>query len=887
MNTLLLHAQPYSLWLTRQLDQKRLDLTWLNTHLFQALTHNDFVQFADFSTDDEETLAKNLRLLRRHVMAHIMIRDLNQLSDLAEVTQTITQLADFAIYCAVSFAYRYYEKMYGTPIGQYSQQAQFLNVVAMGKAGGYELNVSSDIDLIFIFGESGSTNGKRERSNQEFFSKVGQKVIRLLDDITEDGQVFRVDMRLRPDGDSGALVCSETALEQYLITQGREWERYAWCKARVITPYAHDITNIVRPFVFRKYLDFNAYHAMRDLHQQICQEIQKKGMTNNIKLGAGGIREIEFVAQIFQMIRGGQNRSLQLKGTQETLHQLNALSILPNDTVNTLLEAYVFLRNMEHRLQYWDDLQTQTLPDPPTQQALLAQSMGFDTWQNCLITLNRHRQNVNQIFNDVLSVPKNEDQHPLQNLWQDCEDETHVITQFDALGFTNSAYLTQQLVQLKRSSKYRQLSAQAQQRFDNILPRLIEAASQCPHNDATLLRLLDFLQAISRRSAYLVFLQQYPKALKQVAQLMSQSAWLAQYWQQHPILLDELLSAQLMQPINWQNAQQELAQQLTACGHDTEAKMDVLRHCQHAHIFRLAVQDLAQLWTVEALSDELSQLADMILAHTLTHAWQSLPKIPYNTPHFAIIAYGKLGGKELGYVSDLDLVYLFDDTYSDAIDIYTKLSRRLNTWLSSNTGAGVLYDVDLRLRPNGESGFLAHSLTAFEKYQKYNAWTWEHQALTRARFVAGDANLGSQFEAIRRTILTLPRDKTQLKQDIISMREKMFATHPPVEDNVKYARGGVVDVEFIVQYWILAHSAKTPALLENYGNIALLHIAAQHQLVPSHLAEHTAQAYRYYRTIQHNKRLRDLAKTPLNEELRTHYSHVKQLWQYVFDQNIN
>lgn len=891
-HSILQSVLPYSPWLARQLDNQRLNLDLLSDWLTRPITPSDYQQFTDWQNlqlnENEEELAKQLRILRRHVLAQIMTRDMARLSDLAEVTRTITEFADFAVNTALSFSYQYYTDMYGTPIGHYTQQPQFLSVVAMGKAGGFELNVSSDIDLIFIYPEKGSTNGKRERTNQEFFTKVGQKVIALLDEITADGQVFRVDMRLRPDGDSGALVCSETALEQYLVTQGREWERYAWCKGRVVTPYPNDIQAIVRPFVFRKYLDYNAYQAMRDLHRQIRQEVQKRGMTENVKLGAGGIREVEFIAQIFQMIRGGQNRTLQLKGTQETLHKLGELTILPHEVVVNLLNAYVFLRDVEHRLQYWDDQQTQMLPENESQQNLLAQSMGFTDWQAFSGCLNEHRTFVNQVFNDVLGAESaNDESHELADIWHNLPDDSNMVMQKLAdLGFQAAHELTEKLIQLKQSNKYRQLSTQAQHRLDNLIPRVVEVAAAGENIDATLLRLLGFLESVSRRSSYLAFLQQHSAALKKVADLMSQSAWLAEYLRLHPILLDELLAAQLMQPIDWEQASRELSGSLNACGDDTEEKMDVLRHFQHAQIFHLTVQDLAGMWAVEALSDELSHLADAVLMHTLQHAWQNVPKRHLDSPKFAIIAYGKLGGKELGYASDLDLVYLYDDDFSEAVDIYSKLSRRLTTWLSGNTGAGMLYDVDLRLRPNGDVGFLAHSVAAFEKYQHEQAWTWEHQALTRARFICGDTQIGAKFENIRHEILTQNRDKSKLKQDIIGMREKMFATHPPVDDNVKYARGGVVDVEFIVQYLVLSQSQYEPKLLENYGNIALLKIAAECGLIDKNLAENCATAYRHYRQIQHNKNLRDWKRAEVNEELLQYYDYIRKLWEQVFDESV-
>ena len=882
-------AAPFSLWLQRQIANQTLNLPLLQSWLPRAITPEDFAQFANWqqlqNDGNEAEIARQLRLLRRHVLAHIITRDIHHQADLAEVTRTITQFADFAINIALNHAHAHYQALYGTPIGRHTGAEQHLTVIAMGKAGGYELNGSSDLDLIFTYPESGDTNGKRERSNQEFFTKVGQKLIALLNDITADGQVFRIDMRLRPDGDSGALVASETALEQYLITQGREWERYAWCKARVVTPHANDIAALVRPFVFRKYLDYNAYHAMRDLHRQIKQEVKKRGMENNIKLGAGGIREVEFIAQIFQMIRGGQNRSLQLKGTQETLAKLGEIGILPPDTVAQLLAAYRFLRNVEHRLQYWDDQQTQTLPDSPEQQTQLAISMGFADYPAFLGSLKTHRDFVNQQFNQILNEPEhanNEAPHPLAELWDNAADPNRQPeNELAKLGYADSPHIAQRLAHIRQGSKYRQLSAQAQPRFDTIVPRMIEAAARRPNPDATLLRLLDFLDTISRRSAYLAFLQQYPAALNQIAELMSQSAWAAEYLRQHPILLDELLSAQLMQPLDWAALENELSGCLNAQD-DTESKMDTLRRFQHAQTFRLLVQDLAGKWTVEALSDELSLLADIILRQTLHHAWHSIPKIHRPDPQFIIIGYGKLGGKELGYTSDLDLVYLYDDPHPEAADRYTKLARRLTTWLSSSTGAGSLYELDLRLRPNGDSGFLVHSLAAYTQYQQQNAWTWEHQSLTRARYICGSATLGAQFEQLRRQIITQPRNIGSLKTDIIAMRHKITATHPADDENVKYARGGVVDVEFIVQYLVLAHSHEAPELLENYGNIALLGMAAQRGFIPPAQATAAQNAYRRYRQIQHNKKLRDLARAAVDEALLADYQAVKELWAAVF-----
>ena len=885
------HARRFSLWLSRQLDGGQIDVARLQPMLAQPLQPQDlagFAPWADIAAADEAELARQLRLLRRYVLAQIMVRDLCGAAELAEVTASITHLADFAVNTALAFAEAHYTALYGTPIGRYSGAAQHLSVVAMGKAGGFELNVSSDLDLIFVYPESGETDGRRSRSNQEFFTKVGQKLIALLNDITADGQVFRIDMRLRPDGDSGALVLSETALEQYLVAQGREWERYAWCKGRVVTPYANGIRSVVQPFVFRKYLDYGAYEALRGLHRQIRSEVNKKGMAGNIKLGAGGIREVEFIAQVFQMIRGGQNRSLQLKGTQETLAALAEEGILAPESAARLLEAYRFLRRLEHRLQYWDDQQTQTLPENPEQQQLLAESMGFANYEEFSGSLNAQRTQVSTQFNQTLSSPEeneSEAEQPLAGLWQDDAEAAEWAAQLAGLGFANAPEAAERLVHIRSSSRYRHLSARAQQRFDAVLPRVVAAAAESSRPEAALPRLLDFLDSISRRSAYLAFLQEYPAALAQVAELMAQSPWLAEYLQQHPVLLDELLSAQLMEHPNWPQFIGALSGSLQAAG-DPEAKMDVLRRFKHAQTFRLAVQDLAGRWTLEALSDQLSYLADILLEHTMWQVWQAMPKTHRPIPRFAIIGYGKLGGKELAYGSDLDLVYLYDDSAPEAADIYSKYARRLTTWLSGNTGAGSLYQTDLRLRPNGDSGFQAHSLEAFAKYQHENAWIWEHQALSRARFVAGSPEVGRKFEAIRRQILSLPREENPLRQEVAQMRSKMLPTHPAREDNVKYARGGVVDVEFIVQFFVLLHARQYPELLKNYGNIALLDMAARRGLLSQNAAARTAAAYRHYRQVQHRQQLHGAGAVQVDDTLREHYEQVAALWREVFGEEI-
>ncbi len=887
MHTYLQEARAYSLFLNRHLEQNQINLHWMKAHLDRPLNVADFEQFAPWQTlsdaQDEAGFKKSLRQLRLHVVSHIICRDICRASSLMEVTQTITHLAEFAVLKSLPIAHNMYSIRHGQPIGMYSQAPQSLTVIAMGKMGGHELNVSSDIDLIFTFPESGQTNGKRVIDNQEFFIKVGKKLIQLIDDITPDGQVFRVDMRLRPNGDAGALAISETALEQYLVTQGREWERYAWLKARVISTGDNDIKALVRPFVYRKYLDFSTYEGLRDLHLKIRQEVAKKDRFDNIKLGIGGIREIEFITQVFQLIRGGQLPVLQRKDTQGTLKLLGQMDIISPKVSSDLLSAYRFLRDCEHRLQYYDDQQTQTLPLNEHEQHLLANSMGFADYTAFYQRLNGHRLLVNAFFTSVLAAPEDQSpcqEHPLWAIWQQNTSQEETADFFKSQGF--DASVIERLNTIYHSNRYQSLSDNAQKRFTHLLPLVFELAKTQRNPSESFIRSLDFLETISRRTAYLALLTEKPQSLSQLVKILSSSQWMANYLNRHPILIDELLSSSLLETqYNWAELRTQIDEKLATFGDDVEGKMDALRHFQHAHLFQLAVQDVHKLWTIEALSDELSALADCVIAVAIKHAWLSVKKRHCDVPQFAVIGYGRLGGKELGYASDLDLVYVYQDGHPDAVSNYTRLSQRLTSWLSTTTGAGMLYQVDLRLRPDGDAGFVCTEWSAFERYQLEKAWTWEHQALTRARFVAGDSLLGEKFENFRCDILRQPRDISRLKEDILEMRAKMQVTHPADNHNVKYARGGVVDIEFMVQYLILAFSNQYPKLTLNHGNIALVRIAAEKNLLDQQHIEDIQAAYRFYRAIQHQSLINEHAFDDNEEELLQYYQVVKEYWQQI------
>lgn len=836
----------------------------------------------------EDNLKPALRRLKQRAFAHICVRDLACQAPLDEVTHSMTLLAETTVTAALEVLHKSLVSRYGEPRNA-KGEAQRLIVVGMGKLGGGELNVSSDIDLIFVYPEDGETDGSRSVSNFEFFSRLGRQLIAAIGEITADGQVFRVDMRLRPNGDSGPLVCSFEMLENYFITQGREWERYAWIKARPMTGARwEELESLRRPFVFRKYLDFGAINAMRDLHAQIRREVAKKDMAGNVKLGPGGIREIEFLAQVFQLIRGGRDLGLQIKPTLAVLARLVEKGIITADTRDALSIAYDFLRRLEHRLQYLDDAQTHHLPGNAEDQLLVAKAMGFDSYDAMMQVLDSHRTIVSRHFDEVFSDP-NRDGHSLDNLWRQADSPDQCGDALENLGFRQVPDATQRLCALRQSGRYQQMPAGIRERFDALIPRAIEAAAATSHPDDTLARLLDLLETISRRAAYLALLQQYPQALQKVAELTASSAWAAQYLQQHPILLDELLDPRLLEASHdWSTFRADLHQRLTEAAPDAERQMDLLREAHHAQIFRLLSQDVSGLLPLEKLSDHLSELADIIVGLALEFAWQQVLTRHRETPKFAVISYGKLGGKELGYSSDLDMVFVYEDDDPDAERAYSRLSTRLNTWLSAQTPAGQLFETDLRLRPNGESGLVVVTLEGFRQYQLENAWVWEHQALTRARFSAGDKAIGDKFEQIRIEILRQQRDMAKLKEEVLSMRQRMIDNHGTKGDeqeikfDLKQDPGGLIDVEFIIQYLILGHAHDHPELCGNLGNIALLRIAAGLGLIPADLAEETRDAYREYRRLQHVLRLNNQKSIVPRDSVASQIDAVRRLWRVVF-----
>jgi len=923
-------AKQWSGVLARRLENRHELENWLAQNCDQPITveriHAWFETLSGqpLSTAvlDNEACRRVLRKLREQVFFCAMVRDLGGLASLQEVTQAMTTLADLAVEQAYRCVMQQLIQRHGIPRDPNTGKPQEMIIIGMGKLGGCELNVSSDIDLVMLYGEEGQTDGARPISLHEFYGKLTRMMMPIISEPDENGQVFRTDLRLRPDGDSGPLAWSLDAFEQYLFTQGREWERYAWVKARIIPARAFSdsdpepalchVESLRLPFVYRKYFDFDALSALRALREKIREDWNRKAVVKsgidsqlNIKLGDGGIREVEFVVQLSQLIRGGKMPTLQQRGLIPALKAQVRSGVIPAPLGKALQEAYTFLRQVEHALQYREDAQTHLLPSDPQARSRLAAALRMtpDEFEQ---KLSQHRTLVNNTFRDAFRLAglnaghfsKPESTQP-QSKKTDPAVAVSSVQDMDSLEellqkFGQNQQEVQRRIELFLDShKIRSLSAHSRQRIDELLPLIVSASLGTQAAATTCFRLLDLVETIAQRSAYLALMVEFPAILARVATLMAASPWAAQYVIQHPIVLDSLIDwSSLMEPIDFARLKENLQADLDACtladgSPDVERQMNLMRDLQRQISFQLLSQDLAGVLSVEALADNLSALADMLLEQTLVRTWHIVlqrANLPYRAPQFAIIAYGKLGGKEIGYSSDLDLVFIYDDADQQAQELYSKLASRISSWLSTMTSSGRLYEVDLRLRPDGDAGLLAVSIEAFEQYQRNKAWIWEHQALTRARFAAGDKNVGEKFEQIRREILTLPRDAQELAQSVREMRQKISDGHPNRTElfDMKYDAGGMVDLEFVTQYLILLHSHEHPELVANLGNIALLGISADLGLIDRQVANDAIEAYRALRKRQHALRLQgdENARIPPEDLAQTRQA-VCRLWESV------
>lgn len=913
--------------------------------LFRALVDEDleiFTSVINAGINDADVDAR-LRRERNKAMIRIIWRDLNRLATMSEVTAELSRFADKSIALAAEYHYRALEKIYGTPIGRESGLAQPFMVLGMGKLGAGELNISSDIDLIFTFPEGGETNhASRAISNQEFFIKLGQKLIKSLDTVTADGFVFRVDMRLRPHGQSGALAMSFAGMEDYYQTQGREWERYAMIKARTVAMAGGEgqiaarkaLGKLLQPFTYRQYIDFSAIESLREMKGLIARQVQRKGMNLDVKLGEGGIREVEFVVQVFQLIRGGRDANLRKRKVSVLLPILEQENYLPPGAGAALLEAYIFLRNTEHAIQGYQDKQTQSLPVDPIGQSRLAWAMGFESWDSFFATLSAYRQRVNTEFKAVIAAHDEEDSVDQKvsafwlELWVGILQGEDAIQALSARNIEGPEALLKNLADLREGRAVRSMQASARTRLDMFIPRLLQVivneafGPKLPITIAeTFARIVPLIEAVARRSSYLVLLVENPTAVQQLVKLCAASPWIADQIAQYPALLDELLTPEsLYAPPDKELLRDELRRDVLRLNwDDLEGHMEALRYFRSAHALRVAASEVSGALPLMKVSDYLTYIAEVVLEHVLNLGWEHLverhgrPRRADGSvdtaPDFVIVGYGKLGGIELGHGSDLDLVFIHNadaDLQTDGerpIDnttFYIRLGQRIIHVLNTYTPSGKLYEVDMRLRPSGNSGLLVTSLAAFEKYQANEAWTWEHQALVRARVVAGDAALGELFEQVRQRILTRERDLDKLRADVGDMRRKMReqlgseakskpnplnSPKTPALFNLKQDAGGIVDIEFMVQYAALAWACKAPGIIRYTDNIRILGSLEEAGLLDASSVAHLIAAYKAYRSTGHRLALqRQEAVLEGDNHFPTERQQVTELWRRLIDQ---
>ena len=851
---------------------------------------------------EPEALAA-LRIFRHREMLRILWRDYAHLATLEEAFEALSQLADCCIRAALSMATATLKEKYGTPCGTDSGQPQSLVVLGMGKLGGNELNFSSDIDLIFAYPEAGHTQGGRqELDNQAYFIRLGQMVIRLLDAVTEDGFAFRVDMRLRPYGDSGALVGSYNALEVYYQEQGREWERYAMIKARPITgtPEAQEsLMNMLESFVYRRYTDFSVIAALREMKSMMRAEVIRLGMDNDLKRGAGGIREIEFIAQSLQLIHGGRIPEIRTRPLLATLAALERAAVLSPDQARRLTAHYGLERRVEHALQAMQDRQTQSLPSEPVPRAQLALLAGFADWETLQAHLAEAQREVAALFNDLIA-------EPLATSGDDPSRDKEVASGLSfsglsqmslvELGYQHAEESWAAVTDFLDSTWVAALQPEGRRRLEAFLPLLCEMAAATREPDSALTRSLPFVRAVCRRSAYLVLLQENPRALQHLLTLVASSIWLSERLAARPELVDELLHESTLYSAPSRDELHALVRQqlLRIPEEDLEAQMSALSRIKDGVILRVAASELTGTLPIMKVSDNLTFLAEVMIEQALAVARAELVQ-RYGEPQshnasFAVIAYGKLGGLELSYGSDLDLVFVFDGADGETagpkvIDntlFYTRLAQRVVHVLSAQTYAGRLYEVDLRLRPDGDSGLVATTLPALRRYQLESAWVWEHQALVRTRVVAGDLALKTSLEALRREVLAMPREQSELASAVCDMRDKMRAEHTASSNrrerfDLKRDPGGIVDIEFVVQYLVLAHAGEHAELTIWSDVIRLLEALEQTGLIAANETKMLSRAYLDYRSATHSLGLQGRAAETDAAEFEAQRQQVKQI----------
>ena len=841
-----------------------------------------------------------LRILRQWAMARLLTLDCEQEASLASVTLGVTHLAELALDEACQQAFSDLDERHGAPLLASGERAEFW-VVGMGKLGARELNVSSDIDLIYVYDEDGETVGNAQGvgkiSVKEYFSRAVKALFTLVGETTEHGFVFRMDLALRPNGNSGPSVVSLGALEEYLLVQGREWERFAWMKSRVIAPRsalqngsADKLRSVVLPFVFRRYLDYNVFESLRTLHQQIRDHAAKRSAghperANDVKLSRGGIREIEFTVQLLQVVRGGQFPELRTRPTLDAIQRVAKAGLMPAETAQALTLAYEFLRKVEHRIQYLDDQQTHVLPTQDADLQWIARTMGYEESHDFLTDLDGHREVVAHEFDILLGGDRQ--CKPCQTTTGSERPELEAVLDL----FQGEARA--RLAHWQDSPKVKSLRDDARGRLMRLLQRTAQWLQEGRVEEDAVVRMADWMEPLMRRESYLAMMLERPAVHERLLRLLGAAKWPARYLVQHPGVIDELANgAVLQQRFVAQDFESELQARRAALKRtledDEENLLNLLRRAHHAEVFRTLARDVEGRLTVEQVADDLSAMADAVLRITAEWCWSCLKNRHRDVPLFGIVAYGKLGGKELGYGSDLDIVFVYEDADERAQEVYAAFVRKLINWFTVKTAEGDLFEIDTALRPNGSSGLLVTTFSAFEDYQQQRgsntAWTWEHQAMTRARFVMGNDAMASRFDQVRRAVIGAQRDETSLTSEIVTMRNRVRAAHTIKPDlfDVKHSPGGMVDAEFAVQYLVLMQACAHPEMADNVGNIALLQRAEAAGLLSKGVGLKASAAYRELRRVQHTARLNEAPTQVSQAELQAEREAILTLWRAVF-----
>jgi [glutamine synthetase] adenylyltransferase / [glutamine synthetase]-adenylyl-L-tyrosine phosphorylase len=863
---------------------------------YRSETYDEKLENAISTVQEEAELNRILRQIRQREMVRLAWRDLSGLSDLSETMSDLTAFAEAVVSRSLDMVYRWQCDRYGIPYSSDGKQ-QYPVIIGMGKLGARELNFSSDIDLIFAYPEPGQTRGAGVvKSNDEFFASLYRRLLGILGQVTVDGPLFRVDVRLRPYGENGPIVMSFESLETYYESQGREWERYAWIKGRCIAgdcEAGNSLIESLKPFIYRRYLDYGAFESLRDMKQMIALEVEKKSMQDNIKLGRGGIREIEFFGQAFQLIRGGVIPDLQEQQIQKVMKILVREKIISKTTGEELLSSYEFLRNTEHRLQEFSDRQTHQIPSDPLDRIRLALSMGFDNPDNFFQSLASTLELVHSHFTGLLETAKNESESDLKvaeekKLLESLESVWLKITPNDQAGrvlahtgYKDSEKILRDLEYFRTASETRALSRIGRNRVDKLIPRMLKTIGRSEFPELGFQRILDLIKAIQRRSCYIALLLENPDALTHLIQLAIASPWVISFISRHPPLLDELLDPRtLYVPPSREELETELHQKMAPLSDDDlEYQIEALCIFKQVNTLRVAAADVTGALPLMKVSDHLSYIAETVIDEVLNISWRYLTAKHGNPVcrldgticdrGFAVVAYGKLGGLELGYSSDIDLVFLHSGTRDqtqgnrrpiDNPQFFTRLGQRVLHILTAHTRAGFLYEADMRLRPSGSSGLLVSHIDAFTNYQKNDAWTWEHQAMVRARAIAGDEVLIKRFEKIRRNILNQHRSRDRLCDEVRDMRERMrreHLKHGSEKFDLKQGVGGMVDIEFIVQFLALLHAHEYPEIIRWSDNVRILNALNRTGIIDDQTAHILRDGYLTYRSMVHRLSLQN------------------------------